>query len=273
MSAPRRWADSPDAPEDVKDLFAAGLPTRGMSPETRARLSRRLAQPLAAGVVASYLAAWKSVAVAAGIGLTATTAAVVAVRAARVPDVVTDAPSTSPSLGAPSKRAPAVGVERGAGVESPVPPAPPAPPAVAPSPAAAPAASNPAEIPHARVSVGTAAAPSPASSPVVPVVPAEAVAPSIAADTLAAELALIQQARARYASDPEGTLDRLDEHARRFPEGKLSLERELLALDALKRLGRVDDERARAERLLPVVRGTIYENRVRTHLGAEPGTR
>jgi hypothetical protein len=85
-------------------------------------------------------------------------------------------------------------------------------------------------------------------------------------DTLAAELALLDEARTRYATDPRETLQVLDEHARRFPKGKLVLERELLALDALKALGRTTEERERAERLVQVVQGTIYERRVRTHL-------
>jgi hypothetical protein len=244
MTAPRRWADSPEAPEDVRDLFAAGRPTRGMSRETRARMSHRLSKPLAAAVVTSYVLAWKSVAVAAVIGLTATTAVVVAVRAARAPDVVVDPPRAA----AARERAP-VGIGRAGGIGSTSAPPP------APAPTLAPT---------------LAPAPTPTLAPTPPLAPALAPLAPESEDTLASELALLDQARASSASDPQATLDRLDEHARRFPAGKLSLERELLALDALERLGRTGDERARAERLLPVVRGTIYEKRVRTHLGGEP---
>jgi hypothetical protein len=254
MTAPRRWTDSPEAPEDVKELFAAGRPTRGMSRETRARLGHRLARPLAAAVVTSYVLAWKSVAVAAVIGLTATTAVVVAVRAARAPDVVVDAPPT----GAPVEHAPAAGTSRAA---MPASPTTPPPSALPPEPLAPlPVPSTTTAAPRNRI----------APSPPPPAPEETAPPPPVAEDTLAPELALLDQARASYASDPQAALDRLDEHARRFPGGKLSLERELLALDALKRLGRTADERARAARLLSVVRGTIYEARVRTHLGEEP---
>jgi hypothetical protein len=258
MTVPRRWADSPDAPDGVRDLFAAGRRTRAMSPEARARLGSRLAKPLAAAVVTNYVAGWKAMAFAAGLGLTATAGVVVATRAARAPSIAAESPST----GAHSRRAP-VPVERPATAQPVARPESPAvpPPAIV--------ASATPEVPRVKASVGTAALPSSGLPQATLDLPVEAVAPAVATDTLGAELKLLEEARAHYASDPQATLDRLDEHARRFPDGKLSSERELLALDALQRLGRVDDERARAERLLPTVRGTIYENRVRTHLGTE----
>jgi hypothetical protein len=86
------------------------------------------------------------------------------------------------------------------------------------------------------------------------------------ADTLASELSLIDAARATLTSDPAATLMKLAEHQRLFPSGKLAIERELLALDALARLGRSAEESERAERLRPAVRGTFYEDRVASHI-------
>jgi hypothetical protein len=90
--------------------------------------------------------------------------------------------------------------------------------------------------------------------------------PTQPADTLASELSLIDAARATLDTDPSATLAKLAEHERLFPSGKLAIERELLALDALARLGRTAEESQRAERLRPAVRGTFYEDRVASHI-------
>lgn len=110
--------------------------------------------------------------------------------------------------------------------------------------------------------------PSPSDAPSASPPPARRAAPEArqSGDSLARELALVGRARTELASDPASALRALDEHARRFPDGKLAIERELLAVDALERLGRPADARARAARLLGRARGTIYEERVRSHL-------
>jgi hypothetical protein len=41
------------------------------------------------------------------------------------------------------------------------------------------------------------------------------------------------------------------------------MEREMVAIDALRRLGRTGDARARAEAMLSRARGSLYEERVR----------
>jgi hypothetical protein len=66
-----------------------------------------------------------------------------------------------------------------------------------------------------------------------------------AADTLAAEQALLDPARAAIArGDGAAALADLDAHERRFPAGALSQEREAMAIHALVLTG----DRARAER-------------------------
>jgi hypothetical protein len=239
MMDDRRWRDSADAPDEVRALFAAGRPTTTLSPATRSRVARRLGVPVAGVVATGYALVWKNVAMAAMVGLATTVGAVSMARFIRPGTGTLTAP---PGVVAPS-------VDRGAPHATPV-------AASAPTPSESPVAvpASPATEP---------AVPSPPLPVRQPPPPSHLEAPG---DTLAAELALLQQARSTYDSAPRATLAVLNEHARRFPSGKLSLERELLALDTLKRLGDVAEERARAARLVPQVRGTIYEERVRAHL-------
>lgn len=63
-----------------------------------------------------------------------------------------------------------------------------------------------------------------------------------------AEVALLAAAQAVLAARPVETLARCDEHAARFANGTLVQEREVLAIDALLRLGRRPEAEARASR-------------------------
>lgn len=64
----------------------------------------------------------------------------------------------------------------------------------------------------------------------------------------AAELALIRQAQSALASAPREALAHTVSHERRFGEGALAQEREVVAIDALVRLERLPQARARAAR-------------------------
>ncbi len=69
-----------------------------------------------------------------------------------------------------------------------------------------------------------------------------------AVSTLARERALLDAARADAArGEPALVLEQTEQHARQFPQGRLSEEREALAVRALLALGRTDEARARAE--------------------------
>jgi hypothetical protein len=63
------------------------------------------------------------------------------------------------------------------------------------------------------------------------------------------EAALLLRARRALASDPAGALRLTEEHARLFPSGTLVPEREVLAIEALARLGRSDEARQRLDAL------------------------
>ncbi len=82
-------------------------------------------------------------------------------------------------------------------------------------------------------------------------------------DSLAAELALLQRAQSLLAGDPARALALTVEHAGRYPTGQLGMEREIVAIDALKRLGRRGEARQRGKALLVRARGSLYEERVR----------
>ena len=75
---------------------------------------------------------------------------------------------------------------------------------------------------------------------------------------LAAERALVDRARTALSrGQTKDALDAVDAHATRFPRGRLSEEREALAIDALARSGRLDEATARAARFR-----TTYPNSV-----------
>lgn len=57
---------------------------------------------------------------------------------------------------------------------------------------------------------------------------------------------LIERARRALASDPRRALGLAQEHQRRFPSGALSLEREVIVIEALARSGQTAEARRRA---------------------------
>ena len=120
---------------------------------------------------------------------------------------------------------------------------------VAPVTSALPSADPPAPP---RASSGPSAPPASASAePVDPV------------DPLAEEVALLDRARAALGASPAEALALTAEHTSRFPQGKMGMEREIVAIDALRRLGRADEARARGEVVLSRARGSLYEARVK----------
>lgn len=113
----------------------------------------------------------------------------------------------------------------------------------------------------AEESTGSSAA-VPAPAPVFKP-PRTETAPAAEVDSLAREAQMLHRARSLLDSDPKGALALLDAHEAQFPSGHLALERELIAVDALRRLQRIPQARARAQALLGRASGTLYEERVR----------
>lgn len=109
-----------------------------------------------------------------------------------------------------------------------------------------------------------APAPSPSVVPTVTVVPAPSSAPAATPSSSApvnahprsapteapkvSELDLMRDAKAALPVDPNQALTILNRHARLYPSGVLAQEREVLAIDALLRLGRKSEASARAAR-------------------------
>jgi hypothetical protein len=75
---------------------------------------------------------------------------------------------------------------------------------------------------------------------------------------------LLRRAHDALASDPARALALTDDHTRRFPGGMLGQERELLAIEALVRMGRVGQARVRAASFLQRFPESAHARRVRT---------
>jgi hypothetical protein len=76
------------------------------------------------------------------------------------------------------------------------------------------------------------------------------------------EVSLLQQARRRAGSDPQAALRFLDEHKQRFPQGTLSPEREVLAIELLRGLSRNKEAELRAGAFQRDFPGSVYLPRV-----------
>jgi hypothetical protein len=76
------------------------------------------------------------------------------------------------------------------------------------------------------------------------------------------EMTLLREAQENVGSSPATTLARCDEHARAYPKGSMAQEREVLAIDALLRLGRRAEAEQRAARFEATYPGSAYSRRI-----------
>src|SRR5262249_51246269 len=90
--------------------------------------------------------------------------------------------------------------------------------------------------------------------------------PSLSAQE--SELSLLARAQASLAVDPARALSITDEHVQRFSSGALSQEREVIAIGALVRLGRMTEARARAERFHELYPTSAHGRRIKVLLGS-----
>ncbi len=110
----------------------------------------------------------------------------------------------------------------------------------------------------------------PAPMPSVAMPRASVAEPRSIADSLAEETELLERARQLLTANSAGALALAQDHARRFPRGKLAIERQLIEVDALQRLGKSDEARARILILKRKLEGSIYESRLK-QLAAQNG--
>lgn len=134
------------------------------------------------------------------------------------------------------------------------------------TPAAAQSTATSSESSAAVPPASAASAPSSTSSAKVASITTSASAPPSASqggDSLEREVAMLQEANRKLAADPAGALTVLDAHKAKFPNGMLSAEREVLAVDALKRLGRTAEAKRRGDAFLAGSPSSLYADRVR----------
>lgn len=104
-------------------------------------------------------------------------------------------------------------------------------------------------------------APSASSAEVVPRAKARTARRRATGDAVA-ETTLLEQARAALRGRPATALELTHRHRARFPEGALAEEREVIAIEALERLGRKQAARARAAEFERRYRGSVHQPRL-----------
>jgi hypothetical protein len=257
-------------PRELRELLRDAAPTRDIPPEVRARSARRLARLAAAPVALGVWGAWGKVVVAAV--LVGSLGAVAAARRHAAPAARPPSPRLAPARSVPEAR-------RSVAAPPAAPPPRAAEPVATPTPVsrvAAPVRSVAARrAPTPVTPEPVAPAPPPAAPPApVPVLPSSSAAGSSAVgasppppvDPMVRELALLGEAQSTLARDPAAALAITDRHRAEFPRGRFVDESEVLALDALRRLGRVEALRARGEALLRAHPRSPYAVRVRAWL-------
>jgi len=84
----------------------------------------------------------------------------------------------------------------------------------------------------------------------------------------ALEPALLREAQDALRTSPQLALTKTQEHARKYPRGLLSQEREVIAIEALVKLGRRPEAEARAARFEKSYPGSTHARRIEALLGA-----
>jgi hypothetical protein len=237
MTEPKRWLEGGDAEADALALLRAARPPVPLSPAARRRSSHRVA---ALGVVPVAAAFGWLPALALGAVLGAGGSLVVTQLVASDPP-----PSETSSARYPrSTNSATASLAEAPSLEQQ--------PSAAPSPSEEAA---PGSAPRAPVAAALAA---PSASE------------SASADALQQEIRLLEQARRDLASSPGAARRALLDHELRFPNGHLRIERELLLVDALVRLGRRPEAEARAESLQRQNPNSLYRERLDQILGKLP---
>jgi hypothetical protein len=118
--------------------------------------------------------------------------------------------------------------------------------------------------PAASLPMVSQPAPAPAAQDTQAVAPAAA---TRAAALLTEELGALDHARLSLANgDARRALEELEAYDRRYPQGRLQIEAEVLRIDALAKVGHKDVARQRAEAFLRHHPNSVLATRVRAHL-------
>jgi hypothetical protein len=88
-----------------------------------------------------------------------------------------------------------------------------------------------------------------------------------AEDDPTAEVKLLERAQDALRSRPADALALCTEHERRFPRGMLAQEREVIAIEALVKEGRIPDATARADRFAAAHPSSTHQRRIDALLG------
>lgn len=132
-------------------------------------------------------------------------------------------------------------------------------------PASPPSLVEPAPVGSARPA--TSASPPSQPNRALPVRPNSVASPSPSSGVPENEVRTLQRAQDALRTEPSRALSICDDHARRFPSGLLDEEREVIAIDALTRLGRTDDALARARRFREAHPSSSHLGRIEVLVG------
>jgi len=125
-------------------------------------------------------------------------------------------------------------------------------------------ASSPASPPSVELPASTAAAPTQAtaSAPTASAAPALAAVPSAARPSAPSEATLLERARRALVSDPATALALTTQDAALHPHGVLTQEREVIAIEALRRLNRGAEADRRAAAFGKAFPGSAHQRAV-----------
>jgi hypothetical protein len=107
--------------------------------------------------------------------------------------------------------------------------------------------------------------PIPTLTPTAVPIPTAPTVPS--ASTADNEVKLLDDALAAVRTSPDRALLICNEHARRYPNGEFAQEREVIAIEALVKLGRQREAEQRARRFEARYPGSSHQRRIETLIG------
>ena len=108
----------------------------------------------------------------------------------------------------------------------------------------------------------------PAAKPAQPPEPTQPVVRHTSTPEKPSEAALLGQAQAALASNPKRALALTQQHAKLYPKGALTQEREVIAIAALKQIGAADQAQERAADFEKRFKGSVHERKVKSSTGS-----